>query len=264
MLQYLEITTQVGCPVGCLKYCPQEIIIKRYGKTNLTLTFETFKQILTNTPKNVKIYFSGFCEPYTNPQCTKYIKYADQEGYKVALNTTLMGASERDILAIKDISFYHVSLHLPDGDAMKEPQSKGYREAVFAFITSIPNIIFISMNNQFKTNLRENVTRGILPKKRRYSYCERFREYFDPIVMPNGDVYLCCMDFGLNHCIGNLLKTSYNEIMKNALAKEGKYRLCHYCSANESIWIHYVRQVYRAFGKFFPTLRKGRNITVIE
>ena len=36
---YFEITTQMGCKVNCLKYCPQEKILAQY-KGNRVMTFE--------------------------------------------------------------------------------------------------------------------------------------------------------------------------------------------------------------------------------
>jgi radical SAM protein with 4Fe4S-binding SPASM domain len=32
------------------------------------------------------------------------------------------------------------------------------------------------------------------------------------VLLPNGDVQLCCMDYGLEHKIGNLLTMSYNDL----------------------------------------------------
>jgi hypothetical protein len=56
-----EITTQNGCSVQCLKYCPQELITSRYkGKRHLSL--EVFKQFISTVPSSVQITFAGFVE----------------------------------------------------------------------------------------------------------------------------------------------------------------------------------------------------------
>jgi radical SAM protein with 4Fe4S-binding SPASM domain len=39
--------------------------------------------------------------------------------------------------------------------------------------------------------------------------------YDKNVLLPNGDIVLCCMDFSYKHIIGNLLKSSYEDIFKN-------------------------------------------------
>jgi len=58
-----EITSQIGCSVQCLKYCPQELIIFRYkGQRHLSL--DVFKQFISTVPSSVQITFAGFVEPF--------------------------------------------------------------------------------------------------------------------------------------------------------------------------------------------------------
>ena len=45
--------------------------------------------------------------------------------------------------------------------------------------------------------------------------CTRNKDYHSNILLPNGDVILCCMDYGLKHKLGNLLDQSYNEILNS-------------------------------------------------
>jgi len=35
------------------------------------------------------------------------------------------------------------------------------------------------------------------------------------VLLPNGDVIICCMDYGLKHKFGNLLKDSYEDLFKS-------------------------------------------------
>ena len=42
------------------------------------------------------------------------------------------------------------------------------------------------------------------------------------IVMPNGDVYLCCMDWALEYKLGNLLEQSWLDVMASDVRKRGK------------------------------------------
>ena len=36
---------------------------------------------------------------------------------------------------------------------------------------------------------------------------------FTPVVLPNGAMVLCCMDYGLQHVLGNLVQQTYDEIV---------------------------------------------------
>jgi radical SAM protein with 4Fe4S-binding SPASM domain len=42
--------------------------------------------------------------------------------------------------------------------------------------------------------------------------CRSTPFYDRNVLLPNGDVVLCCMDYNLKHVIGNLLTQSYAEI----------------------------------------------------
>jgi len=35
------------------------------------------------------------------------------------------------------------------------------------------------------------------------------------VVLPDGTVLLCCMDYGMTHVIGNLVEQTHEEIMEN-------------------------------------------------
>jgi hypothetical protein len=40
----LEFTLAMGCPVNCKQYCPQEVLLKKYGNKERMMSFDTFKQ----------------------------------------------------------------------------------------------------------------------------------------------------------------------------------------------------------------------------
>jgi radical SAM protein with 4Fe4S-binding SPASM domain len=46
---------------------------------------------------------------------------------------------------------------------------------------------------------------------RGYGFCE-MRYMHRHVVLPDGSVSLCCMDFGLQHVLGNLLNVDYNDL----------------------------------------------------
>lgn len=46
------------------------------------------------------------------------------------------------------------------------------------------------------------------------------------ILLPNGDVSLCCMDYNLDHILGNLLEEEYNDILPEPYSCFNLCRLC--------------------------------------
>jgi len=48
--------------------------------------------------------------------------------------------------------------------------------------------------------------------------CRLSQDNFDHnVVLPNGDVYICCQDYCLKHKIGNLYETHYNNLNRSSL-----------------------------------------------
>ena len=62
------------------------------------------------------------------------------------------------------------------------------------------------------------------------------------VLLPDGTLVLCCMDFGLEHEIGNLLYSSYDEIVNGEILqvikdkmKNGGNILCRKCSVAKCV-----------------------------
>ena len=232
--QYVEVTTIMGCPVGCRKYCPQEVLVKRYGNEDKLLTAATFEKMIKNTPKNIHFIFGAFSEPLINPDCVKLMHMAIDAGHKIAINTTLCGATAETVEELKKMDYDYFCLHMPDGKVMLEPPTPNYRDHCFTVMQSIPNVSIVVMNSLFETNNRENVVRGVAKKIKPYGYCQKFHNHIQPVIMPNGDAYLCCQDFGLRHKVGNLATDSYGVIIRRIRENEGKFSECRYCVNNKS------------------------------
>ena len=98
----------------------------------------------------------------------------------------------------------------------------------------------MAMTRQFKSNNRENVVRDINKTSRPFVFCYKFTNP-SPVLLPNGDVYLCCNDFGLRHKIGNLLVHDYDytKVVNRIKAGRGCFELCNYCSYNTSVMDYY-------------------------
>jgi radical SAM protein with 4Fe4S-binding SPASM domain len=202
----LEITTKIGCSNNC-SYCPQDKLLKNYVG-NLFMTTSQFKQILDNTPTNVQIDFAGFCEPFLNPWASWMIKYASEKGYDIVLDTTLTGFSENEANGLKGVHFKQVYVH-KFNDVPKE-KIELLRNMVITDRFEIGNLetkhIYSRAGNLWDTET----------KKGRFE-CGWNNDFTRNVVLPNGDVYLCCMDYSLKHKIGNMFTTHYNNLNRNEI-----------------------------------------------
>ena len=105
----LEITTHIGCPMNCID-CPQALLLSKYQGKRM-MDFEEYKYAIDKVPTNVRIDFSGMCEPFVNPHCADMILYAAAKGHPLALYTTLQGATEEDYQKLKNIAT-HLAIFL--------------------------------------------------------------------------------------------------------------------------------------------------------
>ena len=232
--EYVEFTLAIGCPVNCHKYCPQEVLIKNYGKSTRLLSLQNFKKMLSHIPRSIMLDFSGFCEPCVNPSFADMAKYAYDEGYRIHVATTLQGASNETVNKLLGLKYEGFVLHLPDGKHANIELSQEYKDNLFRVMKEIPNLQFITMNDLFISNNRENLCRGILPKPRKVGFC---RKTTTPqlVVMPDGRVQNCDMDFKLEYSLGNLLQDDYLTLVKRFKAKQSSCNMCHYCKKYYSL-----------------------------
>lgn len=198
-MRHLEITTYIGCPNMC-SYCPQKLLIDSY-QDDRRMSLDTFKKILKNTPNNVDIHFSGFSELFFHPQAVDFLKEA-LKNHQVIVYTTTKGMTDEVYEQIKDLPFKEFHVH-----------NRGGREIPFA-----TDSITIDDSNAISRggNLWETKSDG--------GHCKKSAEYEQNVVLPNGDVVLCCMDYGLKHKLGNLLEQNFND-----LKREANYDLCKSC-----------------------------------
>jgi hypothetical protein len=72
--------------------------------------------------------------------------------------------------------------------------------------------------------------------------CKSTPFYDRNVLLPNGDVVLCCMDYDLKHVIGNLLTQTYEEVMQGkplldliAINESPEFSKCSICKACENV-----------------------------
>jgi len=243
----IEVTTVIGCSVACAN-CPQAILCERY-KGETVMSLDTFKKCVDNTPKDVMICFSGYAEPYLNPNCTDMILYAHEKGHQVGLYTTLQGMTMLDWQSIKHIDIAPLVIHVPTKEGQEQIfATDEYMELLktikphnYSAHGEIPSYIKSVMYNSYimgadmihdRAGLVDNGKRQIEHNKG--VFCITNMQH--PVLVPNGDMYVCCQDFGLQEKTGNLLEQTYDEIMNGEKIKElrrkiscGEETICKKC-----------------------------------
>ena len=120
MKHSIEVTTKIGCSNVC-EYCPQSTLIKRYRERigndkDTMMSLETFKKSISTMPTEIGLNFTGYVEPFLNPECTDMLIHAFDKGHELLLNTTLVGMTieDWDRLRSHGVVFQHgVHVHLP-------------------------------------------------------------------------------------------------------------------------------------------------------
>ena len=246
----LEVTTAIpakGCPMGCV-YCPQDKLIAIYSGERV-LPLSGFKEIVSKLPREIQITFAGYCEPFVNPNCMEMIRYAHSIGHKVSVWTTAAGLKEKDIDELKLIPFTGVQggfvLHLPDVEGhFSQPLNKSamrkYEMLAQSGISNFSTVTMGTLPEELKSLFPSTVGQtmysraGNIERKdvvqitgtEEAKTCGCQERLYHSVLLPNGDVTLCCMDYGLKHVLGNLFKQSYEEIMP---ADGTAFALCERC-----------------------------------
>ena len=235
----LAITTNVGCRNNC-SYCPQLSIIQSYKNLqgDSSMAFETFAACIKSVPRDICLSFSGFSEPWLNPDCTRMILHAHEQNFKIRVNTTLIGMQTKDILQLKPVPFIKFVVHLPDDQELtrirvdevylrnllllinEQPENlmwKFHRSASGAGIH--PQVLKVLQEHRvqikyFGLNSRAGKVDSLSGNQvaNRGQVLRECQDFHHNILLPNGDVTLCHMDWSLKHILGNLLTMEYSAI----------------------------------------------------
>lgn len=250
---YLEFTTCIGCKIGCLKYCPQEIIVNKYEGEKV-LSYEKFKYYLSTVPSDVGIIFGGIVEPFQNPDCARMIQFAHGKGHPIELLTTLTGLKYSDAVPMADIPFTRVVIHLPDplGNA-KIPFTEDYQKCLPFFLKTFKNLTVMKMDEKFVTNCVEEMHRGtaqVLNPGRVMCDYHKTSIYY---AMPSGKVYYCCMMRGVEGYVGDLETEPYSALIGRFKELGLRYQsapdsMCHICTFGKPYWKY---RLVEAKNKYF-------------
>lgn len=262
----LEITTIIpekGCVVDCV-FCPQRLLEQNY-KGERIMSLDSFKRMIETVPKEVRITFSGFVEPWMNKHCTKMVLYAHEQGHPVSVFTTGVGLSVADLEAIVDIPFAGspnggFTLHLPDSELLaRHPITPSYIKTMEWLAKNhhrIQNFYTMNMGSEVHASVKHlfawaprpemwsragNLSREALVKPELIELKDQWKSanhtdgprtcgcvehLYHNVLLPNGDVSLCCMDYGLDNIIGNLKTQTYEQVIPQA---QTCYDICTKC-----------------------------------
>jgi len=245
----LELTTVVGCPLMC-SYCPQNKLKASYGDAEKYMTVANFTTILSKVPNHVQIDFSGMSEPWANPNATEMLELTLKRGYHAVVYTTLYGLSAQEARRVVALLLEHreqvkeVVLHLPDanGNMRGYKPSAEYDEVLGIFAAAGKGLrSFRAMTMDGRSRVHPSVklpatssswsgldragsldTEAVAnqPLDRAVNHsgpvsCSFTQFYDHNVVLPNGDVVLCCMDYSLKHKVGNLLTGDYYSLFES-------------------------------------------------
>jgi len=229
-MPHLEFTVVKSCRVAC-HFCPQKTLAENYKSKERALSLDNFKLILSKVPKSVVIHFSGFSEPFLNPETPEMIRHANKKGFKVNIYSTLVGLTETGAEILRDNHPEFFRVHVSDGKAMKIADDEWIKQHEIFLKTGIkgsymamgkvaPKVESHLREKGIKYEVPEMLSRGgnldiPTPYLEGKIYCVADR-WHQNVVLPDGNVYVCCMDYGLTMPLGNLLSQGYDEIHKKA------------------------------------------------
>tara|TARA_Y100001968_G_scaffold304681_1_gene319880 strand:- start:1219 stop:2079 length:861 start_codon:yes stop_codon:yes gene_type:complete len=264
------MTTVVGCARQC-SYCPQDNLSKAWSEKKpeerkvRLMTKEIFTSMLNLLPKNIYIYWTGYAEPMQAPDFHTFVKEASSRGIRGEISTTLHTNNDENIYALADRKHLDkLSLHLPDqkgymksvvndkfferldfvvrnclkeGDLihffgplnndiisfLKEPQYRTYLEGVK--VDEIPMDDVDALTSRAGNIETANTT---YHSSKVFCAARRLRQ---PVILPNGDLYICCMDYSLSAPLGNIFKSNYVDIIENNIKyfRKSQPEICHKC-----------------------------------
>lgn len=222
---HLEFTLTASCALMC-PYCPQGQYARAYAKRpgQRSMALDDYKQMLANVAQTTRnIDFSGYTEPLHNRHWFDVFRHTLEQGYTVTLFSTLGTASLDDLDRLSELAISRIYVHLLDHVAQRDKLAffiercrQHHRDLVFIYFDDDGKELAAAFQGRVSCERWTAHSRaGLVDVGRRYlpgavSCCEQ-RE-FCSVVLPNGDVHICCMDFALEHRIGNLLESPLAEI----------------------------------------------------
>lgn len=223
----LEITVAVGCPINC-SYCPQSVLKKAYSGPQM-LNLEDYRVALSKVPANRTIFFAGFCEPFIHSDIVTMIEEA-VKGHKVIVNTTGTMVNADALKRLRKLNFYAFNVHLRPG-----LNTLNLRRLLSSRIQGLavryhqkPDDELLELHPAKKAGLHSRAGNLDLYRVEPNIDAHPCVDFGKFVLLPSGDVQLCCMDYGLVHTCGNLLTGTWDDLTK-WLRNNPQPKLCQTC-----------------------------------
>lgn len=270
----MELTTMIGCPLMCT-FCPQDSLRTEYGKDTKYMQTMDLLTVIAKLPKNTRIDFSGMSEPWANPEATTMLEMVLYMGFKVAIYTTMYGMTDPErvkrILETYPDKVEVVMLHLPDANgnmkgwkyseewlenlkvmsqlnlpcgvgAMTMDGSGLVAPELQTIVGRLPGWRGHTRANSLPVEQIGAQDISITPRNDFALTCRSTPFYDRNVLLPNGDVVLCCMDYNLKHIIGNLITQTYAEIFEGEklaeiikINEQPEFDKCSICKSCENV-----------------------------
>jgi hypothetical protein len=216
------------------------------------MSLDDFKTVVDKLPLDVRLDFSGQAEPWTNPVCTDMFEYAMQKGFKAAIFTTLYNWDEDTVHRMGDLVMKYASqieifkIHFPDeaGNMKGWKYSEAWEYAYIGMRTivqaagvyyeamtmsddgvhpAIRHLPGVGVSHSWSIAAHDRAgtldTDKVKEQPVKFGLkhtgpvkCSKTANYNQNVLLPTGEIGLCCMDYAMKHVVGNLLEHSYEEI----------------------------------------------------
>ena len=248
----IEVTTIIGCKVNC-KHCPQSVLLNRYYENDKNRTsimsMQTFEKCLEFFPQEYDLSFGGMSEPFLNDRFMDMLRLACRKNRKIFLYTTLEGINSSNIEEILSLPLQFVVLHVADKYGYANiKKDESYYDCLEKFICAKKKdgTPFVNMcnaqaepdervkeicNGKYEVLTEMTDRAGNLSDEKlihnkirsgKITCGNLGADMNNNILLPDGSVLLCCMDYGLQHILGNIYKHTFEEIMNGEEMKRIK------------------------------------------
>jgi hypothetical protein len=246
---HLNVTTTSGCRGRCV-YCPQDRYWDAMADRPRYLTAAELHRLVPNLEGThfETMSFGGFSEPFDNPEIVELLTLAHELDFvdEVAVysNGEAMTPARMQELGHVRFGTVDVSCHGFDPEIYRRTRSfidpAAVRENVLFLLDNRANIanLTISVSGPFGSDESLDELAGLCaasgatlfrrdlhsragllrigngngrPKSGPFR-CAKF-DFEKPVLVPGGDLSLCCQDFALRYVIGNLHARPFGEIM---------------------------------------------------
>lgn len=224
-MKTIEMTLTVSGCLGC-EFCPQQKLGRAYTDAKKKMSWGDFSAILEKLSLDTQIHFSGYSESLLHPLAPDFIAESVWRGFQTHWYTTLVPLSVLGARKLSGLKLEYIRIHVPDRKAFTYDDHKWIAHHELFLSAKLP-ATYMAMDELtpkvkayldalgIKVELPTMLSRaGNLwdrPKIEGHIHCAMNR-WHSNTILPNGDAYLCCMDFGLTAPVGNLLTQSYAEI----------------------------------------------------